>query len=769
MNKLTVVLIVGALVITGCSDSTGPDSKKDSDDTTVLVSEIIGAAGGTVETEEVSLIVPSGSFDSNNELKLSVTEDESFGDHAISKTYRIEGVPYGFSDSLEIRIKYEGSLSGETFMAIGEEVRADNPDDREIEYTFILAVELDGYLVCNVPPTEGGLEIHSGNLYRIAAGNEQALDLILHAQVITGYTTTYSRFRNFYFHYPVYLDESVNQLAGYLEKAYDVFQGMGFKYKLPPLYDEVFEKEIYVKIKNFKGENNDYLGKPSLKIRLGRDTLKSVGFKIDFNETQLGLAKKSEMEIAAGKIFFDTIRFMYTVNTPENLEWFFEAANVWCEEKFAEQGYIPDGFKTNQSAPLNGLSTGTKGGKESRLNYGRGMSTLIKYLVKRYGEDILLKIYEEISSKTPSTEALFEVIPDSPADWWNGFIRDYVSGKTYAINSTALMDKESGSYTISAKSDTSKMFVDDYKDLSAKIYRINLNYKDIDSSSKITFTLMSPHVKTEDMRVTVFKLKNSLEYLGQDATVTVSDIRDLTDQGYDLVAVVTNSHVRSPYTQTSDIGLEIKVKTSEDSDLSKYTRGNVRVQFVKVYGTYENSKQFTEGTLYSSRVDGKHVGKTGTWSGNTFSASWDEFIATWDDLDNHWSIGTMTITVDETGDNITEFAVEQTSIYNNTDGSKFTYNTHITWMGSKIQKDNSSQIWNENYIVNGMQACDYLSIYIKHTFEYSDYTSILKYNSKECVDYSRVSVGFLPGKCRFFAVSIYTLQRNFTHNIKYYI
>jgi len=207
-------------------------------------------------------------------------------------------------------------------------------------------------------------------------------------------------------------------------------------------------------------------------------------------------------------------------------------------------------------APFNGLHAGCMGNITSSGYHGYGMSAFIKYLVTQYGDSILRDIYLQILNQQHPVQAINLATNYNLFMIWEPFLRDYVTGNIYTLGKDTFMANRAGLFRIQSNADRSKTFTETYPDLSAKLFLIKLDYPEIDTAAAITLT-----IDQDVCDITVFRVNNTIEYLDHapDKKLTIPDIRTLTDDGYDLLVMVTNSNHAEPYTNLKSIKLDIKV------------------------------------------------------------------------------------------------------------------------------------------------------------------------------------------------------------------
>ena len=87
----------------------------------LLAEAPIGPEGGTLETEDFKLTVPSGAFSQTAELSLYIEEKDSVNNNSVTPFYVIEGMPENYSEPLQLSLRYAGSASGILYIERGME------------------------------------------------------------------------------------------------------------------------------------------------------------------------------------------------------------------------------------------------------------------------------------------------------------------------------------------------------------------------------------------------------------------------------------------------------------------------------------------------------------------------------------------------------------------------------------------------------------------------------------------------------------------------
>jgi len=170
-----VVITVLFITVIGCSDDpVSPGESKPVDATT------IGVDGGTVEKGDLKITIPPGAFDKNYDISVSeVADDGAFGENIKSATYSIAGLPQEFHKPLKIAIKYDGNLSADKFLAIGNEFYNELKNTTSIIYDLFEAIDSAGFIVTELSVISS-IDFNKGNsLSTLSADNSKKLASIV--------------------------------------------------------------------------------------------------------------------------------------------------------------------------------------------------------------------------------------------------------------------------------------------------------------------------------------------------------------------------------------------------------------------------------------------------------------------------------------------------------------------------------------------------------------------------------------------------------------
>jgi hypothetical protein len=213
---------------------------------------------------------------------------------------------------------------------------------------------------------------------------------------------------------------------------------------------------------------------------------------------------------------------------------------------------------------------------------------VIKYLVDGPGPDAgsLVAMYERILDGVEPVDALIQASSELPSAWWPDFFIDYVGGEIYSVGPGVFLPAVSQSWEITDEEDRERIFsshepgVASYPDLSAKLFKIELESPELDENLGLRFRTIPEGISPSCMKVIVFGYGGGhLAYLGHDTDLTLTDgVRALMNQSYtDLIAVVTNSCFESSYTGESHGNLEVSLVELEEP--AEYTRVQLEMEF----------------------------------------------------------------------------------------------------------------------------------------------------------------------------------------------
>jgi hypothetical protein len=704
MKRTALAIVVLTLILSGCGgdSGTGPQPQ----DETPIAADTIGTAGGTLVADDFELEVPAGAFDSDAELELyESSADHGFGDNCVSRFFRLEGMPDSFSDTLKIRIDFDGTLSGSTYVAMGEATTLYGDEEEPVEgfvYAFHLATESSGYAEAHIPPGTSGLVARSG---AGAASSREDAFLVISGMAVHK-TSEHFRVR-----YPLGLYAYVDDVVNYLEAAHDTVESMGMGYSGKP-----WSWPAKVLLNNSGGHGITRITVHEGKMCLGMKSSFVTEDNLPQMRVLLGnLMVRSAQRIPSQRAYFEG----------NHMPWHF-AVVCYMQEMWIEPGGFtsPPGFSGKEDHALEGLPLSSLAGESG--DRGFAWAAVVKHLTGLYGRKFVGDIYKETQTTSKNAvQALFERAPDPAYNWWPQFVDKYVTGKYYGVEGSVLLLKiaSKDKYTIDSKDDTLQTFNHDIPQVSARLNRIYLDYALIAETATLEISLTATGVNEDYYTLLVYKTKDgSMELIGSGNTVTVTDLRDLTIAGYDIIPIEVISYNDDPY--TSDVSTQLKYRVT---DLPPYNQvyislNSANILFEDNYGT-----EWWDDT-YGGFWEGE-----GSWNGNTFHASW----ANRDLPGVGTATGSLTVTVDPNTKDVLTFRAAETRV----SPTGFTFVDSIVGQNVPLDHEQTSPSYHRMCQVIGTGACSSISTFA-YRRDHAPTTTWVRSKNHACQTETHLNVSF---------------------------
>ena len=623
---------------------------------------VIGPAGGMVSCEGFSMSIPAAAFSSPETL--TVKEDPyvgGFGTSNVTGQYRVDGLPSNFSGRLQVAVKCNRTGTSGFFIAMGID-GLDPATGETARLVHPLGAVLDsGFLKTALTPA--GIPRTYGGLKRVRGEGAKLARWFVGLDEMDTLLSSGKHFRVFYRRFN---EAPARHILQYLEEAYSLYYQMGLgtapygRVQWPidvstvsssvlkgrPVGSKVLQMDPnfaawpYVALACNEGlfSSPPYL---DLRIRL----IGEFGFLVSVFTDYFFLTPWKA---------HDAIRVAPRI-------WPYSAIAQWASTRSVPSGSdsLPPYLAGRKLTPLRGLSPSSG---DLFAPHGYGLTGLMKYFAARYGENTLAEIFRTVAAIAPSKTAidlLFEKVPEEENVWWPAFMKRYLSGEIYGIPADTLLQEmqstsDSREFTVSGKGDTVKYFSEQYRDLSAKLHRVNLRYADISPTATVTFEVGPKSLNLNYVHVMLFGLKNhKLEYWETGNTVTVTKLKDLTAAGYDIVAAVVNSANESPYNGTMAIDLDVTI-TSE-----VLTHARIKVRTNGITRWYDGSTSQSSLMLYNS----SGTFRVGTLLNGLFTTRWDTSTSA------YRRTGNWTIKVDfsTTPSRVTYFKAEEECVEGDTE------------------------------------------------------------------------------------------------------
>jgi len=527
-NILFFLISFSISILTTCQKD--PISSANPEDTYTLIStETIDNDGGEIIADELTLTIPASSF--NNPVDITIfssTTDKPFEENHSSKSYRIGGLPTDYNIPLEISIKYSvGTTSDENYLVLGSEIL--NDGELRTVYSRLNSNDLNGVLVGELPVPK--YDLGDNGLNKIFTG-QKFITVSAMRSVSPFYSTAQG---HFLITFPV--KEGYGQpveLGEFLEEAYQKVSDLGFSDTARTNWPiDVMLRKLETGTDG--GASCSWFGNNHGFIELNIDLLSDL----------------DNLRITAGHEYFHIIQFLYDTRAgikksaySSTHHWVNEATAAWFEEKFTSiANYIPEVMNGGAQYSLDGMQlppfddAGNQIPDFMKKCYGR--APIIKYLVNRYNEDIIIEMYNDIIVGKHPVDAVCQYNPDG---WWNDFLKEYLLGNVYeGIGMGTWNANLSGRFDIQSITDNNILFTENYKDLSGKIFLTQFLYPEIANNMQAVFTISG----ADKRYLTLFKFKvgagAQLNYLASNKnTIIVKDIKTLTDNKEKIYALVSN-------------------------------------------------------------------------------------------------------------------------------------------------------------------------------------------------------------------------------------
>lgn len=705
MKNILILSIIStfiSFVFISCSDdpSTAPDDNADPG-----ISEVIGVNGGEVVNDELTINIPPGAFNRDHSITISkVTNNGSFGTNSVSKSYKISGLPIEYYKPLELKIKYNKPLSGVSLIAVGEEVFDSSSGTTSTIYNPIEAIDSAGYIIAELIDSTSGLGKMNGSASSLVDDYDKFIE------GITNYAWAISN-RN-WISYPVSLLSEVAEVGAKLDSAYNIAYRLQLYYYTGEGSDRVF----------IKFQDN---------VLRGRWTKRSTYFNL--SRSHVEQKKYSEIKMAMGMELL--AREFDSFWNPWSIEkWWFDSAILnYTEELFTDDLNFkyPVNFETNAMAPFNGIGAAVGKSIELQEIHGAGMASVLKYLAEdpRFGKQGISNTYNNLPVYRNTIEALLQTVNGQLIDWHPDFFKKYLTGEVYDLPKDYFINNTQHEWTISSDVDTEKVYssnnflVGNYLDLSAKLFKINLNYPNLTETHDMLLSMKG--IGSElGLSLLVFGIKNgNTVFLGSSYAQNF-ELKNLygfySDNMRQFLVVLVNSNGVSPFTSETSIDLTIKViKGSQGGGSFDLTNNkcsvslNVLADFI--YQTADTAYFITEPLIMGSQI------VSGSFTGNTFTGTFD----------NNGYSDTIIVTLNGSLDMVTEVywsGIEENAAWN------------ILWRkGYEAANIPIKVSDNTVFELSGTGVCYSLSNVV---YSYKNFNSMKDIEDFTCNENSYVYIGF---------------------------
>jgi len=453
----------------GCSEDepAAPESPTSGSETSVTISP----AGGELRVEGLVLSVPPGAFSSTATLQLTPLAGETpFGAKSISATYRIDGFPTQFYSPLRVQIGHNGTARSGNFIAVGAPASSSTAEGIDLAYSFYAAQDSGGWCIGTVGPNAASMPSQtpspSAGKYGIPHNETSSLTLT----AITSHSVRDHQSPHYKIYYRHDLDGQllVSLLAVFDEVCQTLKPALSHsavpEYSIP----------VPVVVKSLGPGSTIY-------ARWYHSFLALTG-TIVINEDRLSEMSSAEMKKELGESLFFDLAYHACLAAPHNLFWvdsyfwFHVACALWSHGLFSAPGSVPARFPGHEYAPFTGFTPPSSGEANARL-HGYGMSVFIEHLVRWSNPEVITKIYARLGEGQPLAQAITLAGGGLSSEaWWQTFFWAYLTGQLYPLDLLMVTEHIEEVFHITSAGDSLHEFTRQYRDLSAKMFLIDLAF-----------------------------------------------------------------------------------------------------------------------------------------------------------------------------------------------------------------------------------------------------------------------------------------------------
>lgn len=560
---LSIFLTINSIIfiIAGCD--LGDDNKyiQVTSGFDLIGTEIIGSTGGEINLDSIIVKIPDGAFDENTELNIYVGMDkDGFDEYGNSSLYQINGLPKTINKPIRLSIKHNGTLEGDTLVAVGEMKYATSLDSSLYSYHTESASDSAGYLIYDLPAYS--------SLAKISELDNNIIDGAMNIIGLFGYKTKLSSKGHFNISYPLLVEQQAIIMGEHFETAYTKCQSMGFSYPVRQWPANVLTKTLRQGLQGFYA----YLGNSTMSDEVLRSWINDGDFTINSDL----LTDDLELRTTCGHEFLHLVQNLYEFSSsiePEQA-WLEEATSVWIMEKFANiANYVASTFNYREHYIFDGWQYKDRG----YAKQGYGLSVIIKDIAETYGNAAIVEIFKAIkagtlpSNATDPVDAVLSVISE-PVDYFlHRVLGDYVAGEYYnnKVNVKFLDNPNVYRKAVTiGVNDTLHIISENYWDLSGGLFKVSPG--DISTLNQNKLPLSFKIGDPVNCGIVVYKYKQGSEigfldevFPGKNGEVILSNAKPIFDDGYDLVVLVTNStHDKTNNYLGANYNVELRIEAN---------------------------------------------------------------------------------------------------------------------------------------------------------------------------------------------------------------
>ncbi len=731
---LLPVLLLIALQISSCKKNEDNTPSLPDANLTLLVQEQIGPEGGTLSSDEISIVIPQGAFSQTEDIKLYSKElltGHPMGEDALSGLFQLEGIPSDFSKPVTVKIKGKAD-GGNTYLAVG--LPTYYSEDSALMAYSLAETKTDGeYLSAEITPYISSKK-SSGDL------QDAASDLILEMILNSGFRKFVTDDKLISIDYPSYVPiSSIRTLAKYINAAHLSAASMSFQTHKG--YSVWVGKEWPVKLKTlntnlFTVDEWEWITQRPLMLAhlfpgYPRITPSLILYFDDeliyYYPDALMNPDMLKLEQSAYRAVFFGVGSIINTGGPNWYNKFFASdLAAWAQglvtfnQGFKQPLYFDDyiGYSLNIYADrkIKFLQSG----------YAPQLKYVDEHFLPPWGYHLVVNIFDQkfIDKESHSLFIAIEsLIQKKTYEWYPDFMEEYLSGNIYTFDYSKLTKYISNAYTIKDLPFSGENGERLFNPLETKLYRFNIGSANLSDNDYLRASVehlidYSGQVSKQDVKLMAFVYDNNSTTIQHIATsageITISNLKQYQNNESILIAVIYAPHID----KTNQIQLSFKIEGGTDL----FDRIHIEYK-IWIHGRYlENNPPSYE----------KHM-RLIQMQADITSINGSSIIANWDDMsDGYGTKGDIELFFeDETFHVLNGFEVREYSDYSPSQycsGQTHTEDYSLSASGLEIVGTSS-----KDYVTSFRKdGCDGITVNSYRQTYYDLFCHIYEMDSTEC-------------------------------------
>jgi len=649
---IALLIVILLILLPGCSEEdaiTDPPSPPGP-----RYEATIGPDGGELDLDEVAIVVPAGAFGEDVTIAVEPLDVVPAGAGVVTGTVRITGLPATWDQPILLRLPYTGDLSGLTGLYTSAD-RTDLFSGAPItDCTGHDATAAGGWLEATLLPELAPERAGLANQHARTAKDDPVW------MQIFGLTGMERRLLpapdadpvTFVIEHHASYGPVVDGLQDALEDAYRFWQDEGFVYTHAGNEYLTLDR-IRVRIDGGYRADPTRLGYATV-IPWDDDSFPWGGYHLGqptivYHEDDFTTANLPDLRRQSGAMLL-TLAHCYSAPWTDVDAWWWQRATAnWAEGLFPPTpGYVPAPVVGTERAVLAGLAA--RGRWQTSRRYADSFTAVGEHLTQAYGQGLLATAAGRLRDHEPSVDAVLAAVPESPSVWWPAFVAAHLGGQVYPVDADTLLADLDGVFTVATAADTVASFTEQYADLAARRFRIDLARPAFDPDEGLRFQVSGDVDDETDLEVLVFTVDGSgdLVLLDRANDLTITGLDLYAGQGKDLLAVVTCAEIAGDSRGTRAVTLDVRNDVPEDEVVAAdYTHASIAIRF---HAWEEDGEEHPSELIENRVIDG-------TFEEGFFSAEWDSLQF------SYHRFGHLQLNVAESPLRVTAFDLHQETEY----------------------------------------------------------------------------------------------------------